>query len=317
LKTPSSFIRPNQPAFLVTQNPPELVLIVRAFMGTRLAARPRTLMAFIFALLLSCSPSAVSAQTPPAPGPAATQSAPGSKPAVKKSAPKAKSGAKAPAAAESGPCQIGVIAAIGTHFTVQTIGLTVFGNEEAQVPVEGWGLEDLAVARVRTALPGVNVRRIAYASGAFDPYYDPAPKLFRKPAAELPAIVRQVAANSGCGRYVVITRFAGTFPGTNQTMQGVGILKRGIGDLIGHNYLFANVQVTVFDGQTFEIQKNPSLSVGTLLAAAFLDERGPALTEIPFPAPAAEAANSAALRDGARALLAKRLDKTLAGYFKP
>jgi hypothetical protein len=275
-------------------------------------------MSFIFALLLSCSPSGVSAQTPPAPGSTATQGAPGTKPAVKKSAPKTKTGAKAPAAAaESGPCQMGVIAAVGTHFTVQTIGLTVFGNEEAQVPVDGWGLDDLAVARVRAALTGVNVRRIAYASSAFDPYYDPAPKLFRKPAAELPAIVQQVAANSGCGRYVVITRFTGTFPGTNQTMQGVGILKRGIGDLIGHNYLFANVQVTVFDGQTFEIQKNPSLSVGTLLAAAFFEERGPVLTEIPFPAPAAEAAKSAALRDGARALLAKRLDKTLAGYFKP
>lgn len=288
-------------------------------MGARLVARPRILMSFIFALLLSCSPSGLSAQTPPASGPAATQSAPGSKPAVRKSAPKTKTGAKTPAtAAESGPCQMGVIAAIGTRLTVQAIGLTVFGNEEAQVPVDSWGFDDLAVARVRAALPGVNVRRIAYASGAFDPYYDPAPKLFRKPGAELPAIVQQVAANSGCSRYVVIARFAGTLPGTNQTLQGVGIYKRGIGDLISHNFLFANVQVTVFDGQTFEVQKNPSLSVGSVLAAAFTDERGPVLSdEIPFPAPAAQAANNVALRDGMRALLTKRLDKTLAGYFKP
>ena len=68
---------------------------------------------------------------------------------------------------ESGPCRIGVISAVGDQFAVQKVGLTVFGNEETEVPVDAWGLDDLVVARdPRAAGSGIAVRRIAYAKGA-------------------------------------------------------------------------------------------------------------------------------------------------------
>jgi len=79
---------------------------------------------------------------------------------------------------ESGPCQIGVVAAIDDEFAVQKIGITVFGNELAEAPVE-WGFDDIVVERVRAAAPaGTAVRRIAFPRDAFDRYYNPPETLF-------------------------------------------------------------------------------------------------------------------------------------------
>jgi hypothetical protein len=87
------------------------------------------------------------AQTPPAT--AAPNSPAPSKPVAKKPAAKAKAGAKQPAAAETGPCKLGVISAVGDRFSVHKFGLTVFETEDNEVPVESWGLDDLAGAGAR------------------------------------------------------------------------------------------------------------------------------------------------------------------------
>jgi len=38
-----------------------------------------------------------------------------------------------------------VIPLLGDRFVVRKIGVTVFGNEEKEIPVDGWGLDDLVV----------------------------------------------------------------------------------------------------------------------------------------------------------------------------
>jgi hypothetical protein len=134
--------------------------------------------------------------------PSTAAPAPTVKPA-KKPAPKAKTSAALPKATDSGPCRIGVISAIGDEFVVQRIGLTVFGNEYTEVPIEGWGIDDLVVTRVRAALPNTAVKRIAYPKGAFAPYDHPAHALFHN-SPDLTTIVRQIANNAGCERYVVV-----------------------------------------------------------------------------------------------------------------
>src|SRR5579872_3702747 len=116
---------------------------------------------------------------------------------AKKQGPKAKAAAKpAGAVADSGPCQIGVIPAIGDNFVLEHIGLTVFGNEFTDAPIASWGLDDLAVARARAAAPGKSVRRITYAKGAFEPYYHPPRELFRDASHDLVDVVRRVAGNT-------------------------------------------------------------------------------------------------------------------------
>jgi hypothetical protein len=266
------------------------------------------------AVALACSVSFAWAQSQPE-----TQAGPSAvKPAVKRQAPKTKASAKPPVPAENGPCQLCIIPALPDQFVVQKVGLMVFGNERTEVPID-WGLNDLVVARVRAAAPGTAVRRLAYAKEAFGPYYHPPVRLFRNSRDDLTAIVRQIAANANCERYVVVTTFTGTLPGTNQTLSGIGILNHG-SSLFSRTTLFTNFSVMVFDGQTFAIQKNPFATLESVLARSFLltEKRDP-LVEVDnasFPEAAAGASNNAMLRDRVRALLAANLDKTLPAYLK-
>jgi hypothetical protein len=274
---------------------------------------------FAVALALSCLAGSAWAQAQTAPGTPATQPGmPASKPAVKKQPPKTKTTAKPPVPADNGPCQLGVIPALGDQFVVQKVGLMVFGNDRTEVPVN-WGFDDLVVARVRAAAaPGTVVRRLTYAKGAFEPYYNPPTRLFRNSRDDLTAIVRQIAGNASCERYVVVVTFEGTLPGTNQILSGVGVLNHGT-SLFSRTMLFTNLSVLVFDGQTFAIHKNPFATFESALARVLQPEKPNPLIELDnasFPEPAAEAANSAILRDRVRALLTAKLDKALPAYLK-
>jgi hypothetical protein len=274
---------------------------------------------FAIACVLSCLASSAWAQVQPAPGTAAAPAAAPAKPATKKPAPKAKTIAKPAASADGGPCQVGVISVIGDEFVVQRVGLTIFNNEYTEVPIDAWGLDDLVVARVRAALPNIAVRRIAYPRGTFAPYDHPAPALFRNPGDDLTAIVRQVTANAGCERYVVVTKFTGQVDGTNQTHRGVGVLNRGIGSgVLSHTSLFTAVDVSIFDGQTFAIHRKP-FSFEDMMKRGLGNLAQDPLAKLEndaFPEPATAAPASATLRDHTRALLTTVLDKTLAASLK-
>ena len=79
----------------------------------------------------------------------------------------AKAKASAKPAAESGPCQIGVIPLHRRLSSWYRSSVSRYSaNEYTEVPTNGWGLDDLVVARVRAAAPGMSaVRRIAYPEG--------------------------------------------------------------------------------------------------------------------------------------------------------
>ena len=193
------------------------------------------LRSFTFAIILvSCLTAAGWAQSPVTTN-APTASAP-AKPVTKKTAPKAKPAAKRPVAAETGPCRLGVISALGDRFAVQKFGLTVFETEESEVSVDGWGLDDLVIARVRAAT-GADpaVRKIAYPKGAFEPFYHPTSRFLPDPREGLPAIVRSITPAANCERYLVVTRFKGQVPGTNLMLDGIGAYSRGLGSLVRHS----------------------------------------------------------------------------------
>ncbi|MBU6462513.1 MAG: hypothetical protein KGK01_06890 [Bradyrhizobium sp.] len=266
----------------------------------------------IVAIVLSCLAAPIWAQSPPAQAPSRAV-----KPAVKKPASRTKAAIE-PVVIDHGPCRLGVIPAVGDSFVVQKIGLTVFGNEYAEVATN-WGLDDLIFARVRAAAgQALPVRRIAYPPGAFEHYYHPASRLLPDPREGLPAIVSGIAANAGCERYLVITRFSGQLPGTNQRLDGIGAFKQGLGSILGHSHLFANIALTSLDGQTFATQPHN----GADIVARFQESLR--LTEDPmkildneyFPEPPSIAAASAVLRDRTRALVSATVDRLLPPYLK-
>ena len=267
----------------------------------------------VAAILLSCF--AVPGWTQ-APSAAPTAASPGT-PATKKAAPKAKAVARPTAAADSGPCQIGVIPAIGDKFLLEHIGLTVFGNEFTDAPIESWGLDELVVARVRAAAAGQSVRRIAHARGAFDPYYHPPKELFRDGGNDLVNVVRQITANTNCERYLVVTRFGGQVAGTNQSAEGIGVLTNWSSGAFKTAALFAFFKITVFDGKTFAKYDDP-IGLGARLATSLTnfvkDENFTPLKDFEVPSTPEAVASDSRLRDGARAMLTAKLDKYLPAY---
>jgi hypothetical protein len=267
-------------------------------------------------ILVSCLTAAGWAQSP------ATSSTPAAatpaKPVTKKAAPKAKAVAKQPVA-ETGPCRLGVISALGDRFSVQKFGLTIFENEENDAPMNGWGLDDLPFARVRAATGAdPSVRRIAYPAGAFEPYYNPKSRFLPDPSEGLPAIVRGITANANCERYLVITKYNGVVPGTKMEIKGIGAYSQGIGSFARHYHLFANVAVSMYDGATYE-KINRSLAA---FGASFVAGLG--LTEDPltkldesvFPNPPESASGSTALKERTRALVSARLDRMIPVYLQ-
>ena len=263
---------------------------------------------------LSLLVSVAAAQTQPGPG---TQR-PINATVAKKPAAQGKPSAKPAGPVDTGPCQLGVLAAIDDKFAVQKIGITVFGNELAETPVE-WGYNDIVVERVRAAAPaGTAVRRIAYPRGAFDRYYNPPESLFGNSRGDFVAIVQQIIGNAHCERYIVIAGFQGTSADTHQPIKGMGIVNRG-SPLASTTNIFANLMVQMFDGKTLEMQSNLS-RVGSALADAFKPDNRKPVGEIDnsaFPESAAAAAHNTMLRDRTRTVLAAHLDRVLPRYLKP
>lgn len=268
-------------------------------------------------VLVSCFAAAGWAQSPaPTTSPASPAPA---KPIAKKPAAGSRPAAKPQIAAETGPCRLGVIPAIGGRFAVDKFGVTVFETEENEVSIEDWGLDDLVLARVRAASgTDAGVRRIAYPKGAFEPYYNPKSRFLPDPNEGLPAIVRSMTANANCERYLVVTTFKGKIPNTNLVLNGIGTYNQGLGSLLRHSHLFANIQLSLIDGRTYEQSERHLADLGARLSQSLRITEDPLnkLDNELFPDPPAAASKSATLRERTRALVAATLDRTLPAYLK-
>jgi hypothetical protein len=267
--------------------------------------------ALLLALALACPALSQTAPTPK-PSPA--------KPVAKKPAPPqpapSNPDAAAAAAAQHGPC-IGVIPRIGDVFAVKKIGLTIFNNEYSEVPIEPWGLDDLVVARVRAAAgPRFAVRRIAYASDAFETFDHPEKRVPKYFDEGLKTIMETVTRSDQCERYFLVLKGAAEFGGTNQVIKGIGIVNRGFAAL-NTTFLHALSSIMVIDGRSYETLKTgvgrQDYPVGSSIFGVL---RGPGyeLKDFSWP-PAPDAITG--LRDRTRALLAESLDKVLPELLAP
>lgn len=266
------------------------------------------------AVLVSCLAAAGWAQSPPA---SPTPSAP-VKPAAKKAAPKATAAAKPPVVTETGPCRLGVITVLGTQFAVQKYGVTIFGNESINVPID-WGLDDLVFARVRAATGNdPAVRRISYPRGAFDPFHHPKPHLLPDPSEGIPAIVQSFTANANCERYLVVTKFRLHPRDTNLSLDGIGTYNQGLGSMLRHSHVFANVALTLLDGRSYARIDRTLATMGNRFSESMRMTENPFkhLDNSDFPELPEAAASSATLREKTRGLVAEEIDKAMPAYLK-
>jgi len=233
---------------------------------------------------------------------------------VTATSPSARSTAKGPAKtkpAETGPCQIGVIPIAGDLFLVEKFGPIKLADVYDRVSVDGWALDELVVARVRTAAPGMSVQRIPFTRKELANH--PRPALFGRDE-NIAEFARQVAHGRNCERYVLVHRHGGA-----QREFGIGISKHY---LARHANLFAMMYIRVYDGRTFQlINAAPALMHENTFAnrLKYYDLGGPSrqIDLAEFPEKAADAVASPVLRNGVREMLATSLDWTLPGLLRP
>lgn len=211
---------------------------------------------------------------------------------------------------------MGIITATRDLFTVQKIGVTIFNNEFAEMPV-AWGLDDLIYARAKAA-GGAGVRRITYAKDAFDEMEKPKLFFLREESEKLSGVVRKIAGSAGCRRYLFVSRQSVKVSGTNQTVTGFGVLRHV--SLFPRTFVFAYLDMQLLDGQTFETLHNPNVN-----AKRILEHLGEGWTKTPgmhdvdeslYPEVASDAADNMALRDTVRRIVTEQLDRDMASYFK-
>jgi len=162
---------------------------------------------------------------------------------------------------QNGNC-VGVVSNLGEKFTVRKIGYTVFGNEENEVPVESWRIDDLVIAKISGSLgKRAAVRRIAYQKEAFASL--DTPKLFRNYEAEVGEAIRTMTAGTRCARYVVVTEGSSFYGATKLSVVGLGIVtgKKPFftGDLF---ILYSLIAMRVYDGETFSLLTRKEASIG-------------------------------------------------------
>lgn len=166
-----------------------------------------------------------------------------------------------------------VLSAVGDKFAVQKVGITVLGNEFAEVAIESWGIDDHIVRKIGALLgKGSVVRRISFPKGAMAAIQSPNGKLIRDREEEFREAVRSAAAaSSRCDTYVALTKGATADGHPYSNAVGLGIVDSS--KLVDNFSLAVMILIRVYDGSTFatlqrKIVESPSRNVVTILAGA-------------------------------------------------
>ncbi len=206
---------------------------------------------------------------------------------------------------------VGVISAVGHKFAVQKIGITVFGNELNEVPIDVWGIDDAVANKVGAVLsPRFAVKKINYPKGTFDAYEKPT--AFTDSDAVLKGIVRNVAGSQKYDLYLVVTRTGAPFGSSNQILSGLGIVEAG-GLINADNvHLYALTTVHVYDGRTFErLQwRRPDFQIGASLVGKVINGPHRTLDRSWWP-PNPQVAQNEKLKSATRALVEQSLATTI------
>jgi hypothetical protein len=141
---------------------------------------------------------------------------------------------------------VGIVSAFGDKFHVQKYGLTVFGNDLKEFPIDSWGIDDHVAGQVRALL---------------SKRFDVRPVTYRRADVAAPkdiwggigATIRAQVSPQGLDAYIVLTSAESQYASTNQSLNGLGIVEHGGGAGIfpKHYFLFALYYVSVIDGNQF------------------------------------------------------------------
>jgi hypothetical protein len=202
-----------------------------------------------------------------------------------------------------------VASAIGNNFGVNTLGLTMFGSETKQVPVEGWQVDDHIGTRV-AELVGTrfNIQRIVVPSNAFLPLEQPG-ALFRNLATERAEILRRLVLGERCDYVLLVQRGTSKVGTTNQSVSGIGVVRTGDGLIIDNVHLFALATLVLYENHSYKLlAERPLHGPGGLFTTLSGPHKKLDAAQWPVPVNAADTPN---MRAGILSLLDSGLISTL------
>ena len=151
---------------------------------------------------------------------------------------------------------VGLISALGDDFSFTNIGLMVITNSHSRGAFSGWNLDGMIAAQAASLLsPHYTVTPVVYDKSKFmaEKGVDP----IRSEIADLarPSIedtVRDTAKPQGLDAYIVITLADSQVVGTNQRVDGMGVMQTH--PFFSDRYLLhALYHVTVIDGHQYTV----------------------------------------------------------------
>ena len=145
------------------------------------------------------------------------------------------------------------ISGIGDTFSVQKVGVTVFGNALDMAPIDGWGIDDFVTGKIAAQLgQRFEVKRVAAPKGAFAALEKPKAPFSGDTRDDLKEVVRGTVGSQRCDLAVVVTKTGRMVGSSNQAVFGLGILD--VSSVVFTNIsLFAIAEMRVYDGQTFAV----------------------------------------------------------------
>jgi hypothetical protein len=213
---------------------------------------------------------------------------------------------------------LGIVSAIGDSIGVQTVGITVFGNERQSASIAAWRLDDHVVRTVSARLgAAATAKPIVMPAGAFDAYHNPPGALSGALDAHLSGDERVVKALEPAARqhpadgYIVVLKSRTPYASTNVQVAGLGVAQGP--QIIGPNrHLHALIEIRYYD-KTLAL-KNIKLAKNSEPHNPFMPNpiHGPSTTaETGWPATAGELAADARVQAAMRAVLDQALATTL------
>ncbi len=199
----------------------------------------------------------------------------------------------------AGAKSVGVVSAIGHKFTLQKVGITVFGNELKEVQTDSWGIDNAAVSKVSALLSSrYSVKRISVGPRDLDGNMEDA--------------IRKMAATHKHDLYVVVAPAGVPFGNTNQIVSGLGMVEGGGAINPDNVHLFAVTAVHVYDGRTLERLgwQRTEFMIGSALAGRIINGPYRTLDRSWWPA-SPQAVHNDKLKIATRALVEQSLVKTI------
>jgi hypothetical protein len=201
------------------------------------------------------------------------------------------------------------VSAVGDTFAVKKIGITVFGNEYTDVPIDSWRIDEHVTGKLASLLgQRFDFKRVTPDKETFAGLQQ-RDAIILASESKATAAVRRLAGTHKCDLYLVVTKSGHMIANTNQAVGGLGILHMGSVFFQTVN-VHALTVVTIYDGRSFAVLSQRPAWMGQSGLTSVMGGPHRRLDLSAWPSPPQAAVNPT-LREAVVTLLDQSLGMTL------